>query len=289
MSSYCGRFAPSPSGELHFGSLVTAVASYCQAKSKNGRWLLRIEDIDLPRVEKGADQQIIQTLHDFGFVWDGDVRYQSQRLNDYTAALSQLQQQNHSYPCNCGRKAIRHYNETHHLPVGLYPGFCRTKAADVNLAHSWRLKVPDQDISFTDKICGLQIENLAQSCGDFILKRSDQLFSYQLAVVIDDAQDGISEIIRGQDLLESTNRQRYLQQCLDLPESQYAHIPLVLDKQGRKLSKQNHAPALDRQNPLQCLWQALDFLQQTPPNTLQYTDLDTLWHWAWTHWHLPDK
>ncbi len=286
MSDYCGRFAPSPTGDLHLGSLVAALASYAEAKKQQGRWLLRIEDIDMPRTEAGADQRIIDALAQFGFVWDGDIRYQSQHISEYQAALEQLKQQDRVYPCACKRKPLRRYNEAKQLPLGLYPGFCRHARIDTDKPHSWRIKVPQIPLTFQDSLCGAQTENLSQSCGDFILKRTDKLFSYQLAVVVDDAAQAVTDIIRGQDLLDSTNRQQHIQQCLEIPEPRYAHIPLVKDNRGRKLSKQNHAPALDLTKPTLCLWQALDYLRQSPPESLKTASLDTIWQWLWQHWDI---
>ncbi len=245
-----GRFAPSPTGPLHFGSLVAALGSYLDVKSKAGQWLIRIEDIDPPREQVGAGAQILDALNHFGMYADAPVLFQSKRIDAYRDVLQKLIQSEHAFPCFCTRSQ---------LAGAPHRGRCTSKSRN---QPSWRLRVPAAEISFDDKICGHCSQNLVEEVGDFVVWRSDDLPSYQLACVTDDAFSGVTEIVRGADLLDATPRQIYLQQVLGFPTPTYAHLPLVLGANGQKLSKQNLAPALDEANALTLLRQASVFLGQ---------------------------
>jgi glutamyl-Q tRNA(Asp) synthetase len=282
-----GRFAPSPTGPLHFGSLVAAVASYCDAKSRGGQWLLRIEDVDQTRLVAGASEAIIHTLQHYGFVWDGEIVYQSQRSEYYQTALQQLRQRGLAYPCTCSRKEITDSSTLLGIEGAIYPGTCLQHPTKPGAAAAWRIQTDAQTISFQDLIQGHQQHHMASDIGDFVVKRADGLFSYQLAVVIDDALQGVTHIVRGADLLNSTTRQIYLQQLLGYPTPVYAHIPLVCNADGQKLSKQTLATALPEDNLVDTLVAALTFLQQPLPENAQSLSLANLWQWAITHWQLP--
>ncbi|PXX40311.1 tRNA glutamyl-Q(34) synthetase GluQRS [Undibacterium pigrum] len=242
---YIGRFAPSPTGPLHMGSLVAAMASYLDAKAHEGLWLLRMEDLDFDRNVKGADQHIIQSLQRSGMLWDGDINWQSKRQHLYEAALQKLG--DNLYPCACSRKEIADSR----LRLGetasqIYPGTCRHGLAEGKAARAWRLRVPDQIYRFEDRLAGMQQQNLATEVGDFVLKRADGFWAYQLAVVVDDAAQGITHVVRGADLIDSTARQIYLQELLGLPTPAYLHVPVVTNADGEKLSKQTGALAFDQ-------------------------------------------
>lgn len=282
---YVGRFAPSPTGPLHFGSLVAAVASYLDAHKAGGQWLVRMEDLDTQREMPGAAADILSTLEAFGFDWQGTVVYQSQRLQHYAEALEQLKQQGLAYPCACSRKEIAD-SAISGIDGLIYPGTCRHGLPADKAPRAWRLRVLDEELSFRDRIQGLQSQNLARDIGDFVLKRADGMFAYQLAVVVDDALQGVTDIVRGADLLDSTPRQIYLQRLLKLPGTSYTHVPVAANQQGEKLSKQTLASALDVSQPQLQLWRALDFLHQNPWPELQQASLATLWAWAKAHWHL---
>jgi glutamyl-Q tRNA(Asp) synthetase len=277
MPSYIGRFAPSPTGPLHFGSLLTALASWCDARAANGQWLLRIEDVDVVRTQQGAADHIIRTLEHYGLWWDGEIVYQSQRTEYYQAALQQLQQQGDIFWCTCSRADLA---QTH---SAIYTGHCRTHLQHRPHAAA-RLQVNNSIINFDDGVFGNISESVADTVGDFVIFRRDGLFAYQLAVVVDDAEQGITDIVRGADLLDNTSRQIYLQQRLALTTPAYAHIPLVVNDQGEKLSKQTGASALTGENPSHYLWQALTLLGQRPPDVLQSEDCVTLLTWAINHW-----
>lgn len=257
--SYRGRFAPSPTGDLHLGSLVAAIASYCQAKANNGEWLIRIEDIDETRSVAGAAQQIIATLGRFGLHSDAPVIHQTadDRQQAYTQALQALTQRQLTYPCTCTRKDLQH--------SAIYPGTCRHRQTPCSEAHSIRLKTDNQHFEFTDLFQSLQRQNIADQSGDFNIKRKDGLFCYQLAVVVDDADQGITEVVRGIDIMESTSRQMYLIQQLGLAQPQYAHFPVITDIHNNKLSKQNHAQAVTDEDPYSTTLLALKLLQQPLP------------------------
>lgn len=286
---YRGRFAPSPTGPLHFGSLVAAVASYLEAKIHQGKWLLRIEDLDQPRTVAGATESILRTLEAFGFEWHGPAVYQSQRQHLYADALSRLQKSGLLYPCGCTRREIAD-SAIHGIEGAIYPGICRNGLPTDKSARAWRIKTGNHAIGFKDAIQGYIEQNLSLDIGDFVLKRADGLHAYQLAVVVDDAEQGVTHVVRGADLLDSTPRQIYLQQLLGLPQIHYAHIPVVLNANGEKLSKQTQAKALDGVHPAEQLWLALDFLQQAPPPSLKKANPASIWQWATEHWfvhHIP--
>jgi glutamyl-Q tRNA(Asp) synthetase len=282
---YRGRFAPSPTGPLHFGSLVAAIGSYLQARHHGGSWRVRIEDLDPPREMPGTADAILRTLEQYGFEWDGTVLYQSSRHEAYREALEQLRRDGRSYRCNCSRKQISEEAQRLGLPAGVYPGSCRTSAISGHQPHAIRLLCPEAKISFTDRIQGHFSQRLEQEVGDFVLRRADGLFAYQLAVVVDDAYQGITEVVRGSDLLDNTPRQIALQQALGLNSPDYLHLPVVLNSEGQKLSKQSFAPALDNAQPLPVLWQGLAFLGQRPIPELLQGDINALWRWAIEHWH----
>ena len=257
-----GRFAPTPSGPLHFGSLVTAVASYCHSRSQKGQWLMRIEDVDTPRVVKGAVSQILKTLEVYGFEWDGEVLYQSSRFEYYESKLVELLDQKNCYACECSRKSLREKGINSGLMGQIYPGICRKKNLTSN-DHSIRISTDSAHISqFNDLIYGDTKLNLKDQVGDFILKRVDGIYAYHLAVVLDDDSQKINQVMRGADLLLSTCLHLYLQRRFKLPTPQYLHLPLINDSNGKKLSKQTGANAIDNNHPAATLISALKFLNQ---------------------------
>ena len=241
--AYCGRFAPSPTGPLHFGSLVCALASFLDARAHNGTWLIRIEDIDPPRDIPGADEAIIRTLTQLGMVSDIPVVWQSRRYELYEQALGKLSHQGLVYGCACSRKDIRAAAQALGLPEGVYPGTCRG-GTDGREARAWRFRVPDREVTFVDRLAGPYTQNVEKAVGDFVLKRADGLWAYQLAVVVDDIFEGITDIVRGADLIDNTPRQCLLYEALGAPVPRYMHIPLVLNDRGEKLSKQQGATPL---------------------------------------------
>ncbi len=254
--NYIGRFAPTPSGPLHFGSIVAALASYLDARHNGGKWLLRIDDIDTPRVRAGSDRKIIDTLEILGLEWDGDIVYQSRRMELYEQALAQLSDGDMLYRCWCPRRI------TKGRP---YPGTCRARTETAGKPYALRVKTPDNPILFADVIQGRLTGRLNELTGDFILRRSDGLIAYNLAVVIDDAAQHITHVVRGADLLDTTFNQVYLQSSLNLPTPVYAHHPLAVDGRGRKISKQDGATdVLAGVSPETVLLRALRFLGQTP-------------------------
>ena len=279
-----GRFAPSPTGPLHFGSLLAALASYLEARNKQGQWLVRMEDLDKPRELKGAASHILKTLEQFGLEWDGEVVYQSQRSDLYQAALSKLEQKSLIYSCKCSRKEIAD-SAIQGIDGLIYPGSCRDQQI-TQVPFASRIKVPSSSIRFEDAIQGVIAQNLASEIGDFVLKRADGLFAYQLAVVVDDIQQGITDIVRGADLLDSTSRQIYLQQQLGYLTPQYAHIPVASNLAGKKLSKQTLAPAIEAKDASAWLIKALAFLGQNPPFELMSTTPIEILSWAKQHWQL---
>lgn len=273
-SPYRGRFAPTPSGPLHFGSVVAALGSYLEARNHNGEWLLRIEDLDRPRIRPGAADSILRDLERLGLEWDDEPVYQQHNLQAYEQVLQQLKNQGLTYDCGCTRREVR----------GAYTGTCRNGLAADRRARSIRLRVPAGNIQFHDRLHGKQSFDLMQSTGDFIVRRADHIIAYHLAVVIDDAAAGITDIVRGADLLDSTAPQILLQQLLHYPAPDYLHLPIALDANSRKISKQNHAPPIADQPASQVLWQALDFLGQQPAPDLQRATPRTLLDWATEHW-----
>ena len=287
MMHYTGRFAPSPTGPLHAGSLVAARASYLDARAHHGRWLLRIEDIDEPRTVSGAAETICDSLAAMGMHPDGEVIWQSQRKARYEVAFAQLSE--HIYPCGCSRKEIAD-SRTGIASDGaaIYPGTCRHGLAEGKTTRAWRLRVPPAIsatavITFEDRWLGRITENLSKSTGDFVLKRADGFWAYQLAVVVDDAEQGITDVVRGADLLGSTARQIYLQRLLQLPTPRYMHVPVVNNAAGEKLSKQTGATPLDLDRPLETLMAAAMSLGLVLPATAG-TDLTSFWEAAISDW-----
>jgi len=282
---YIGRFAPSPTGPLHFGSLVAAVASFCEAKVHNGQWLVRMEDLDKPREIKGAADIILHQLEAFEFEWDDKVIYQSQRDDLYAEVLDQLNSLQLIYPCTCTRKEIA--DSSHQLGIDglIYPGTCLTHPLKPDAPRAWRIKTDNRVIDFNDAVQGYIQQNLALDVGDFVLKRADGLFAYQLAVVADDAAQGITHIVRGADLLDSTPRQIYLQQVLHYHTPEYAHVPVASNMAGEKLSKQTLAKPLETETANHAIYAALCFLGQNPPLEIKNATLSEMWHWAIIHWN----
>ena len=284
MTPVRGRFAPSPSGPLHFGSLVAALASFCDARARGGEWLVRIEDVDEPRSVDGAVADILRTLQRYGFSWDGAVALQSARTPSYEAALDRLVAGDRAYPCACTRRDL----ET--APIGVcgervYPGTCANGIpADRagRTQRAWRVRVDDAVVESIDRLQPRQRQHLARDVGDFVVKRADGLFAYQLAVVVDDAGQRITDVVRGADLLASTPRQLHLQRLLGCPTPRYLHVPVAIDASGGKLSKQTRAPALpdDGLEPLLAAWR---FLQQAQPPRAPH-DIASFWTHAFAHW-----
>ncbi len=258
--TYLGRFAPSPTGQLHFGSLVAAVGSWLCARHANGQWLVRMEDIDPPREVAGAAANILAALPAFGLVADAPPLFQSQRTAAYDAAFEQLRAAGQVFPCTCSRSQLAASDGIHR------DGLC-VAVARSDRAPAWRLRVPDVEVDFDDALLGPQRENLRDCVGDFVIRRADGVYSYQLACVVDDAFQGITEVVRGQDLLESTARQIWLQRCLGLPTPAYRHLPLALDGEGNKLSKSSRAWPIDPADPTPALRRALAFLGRPLPDT----------------------
>jgi glutamyl-Q tRNA(Asp) synthetase len=264
---YRGRFAPSPSGALHFGSLVAAVGSFLDARSQGGAWLLRIEDVDPPRVVAGAADRILRGLEAHGFEWDGAILWQSRRLDAYRAALADLRRAGLAYPCTCSRKDIQPLARQG-VDGPVYPGTCRRNSFPKG-AVAWRYRIPEQSIAFEDRQLGRVCCDVGRECGDFVLRRADGAYAYQLAVVVDDAEQGITDVVRGADLLTSTPRQIVLQGTLGVPTPRYLHLPVALDAQGNKLSKQTLATPIDDALPLPSLLAAAAFLAIPLPAGLQ--------------------
>lgn len=283
--TYIGRFAPSPSGPLHDGSLVAAMASFLDARAQGGQWLLRMEDVDTPRTVPGAAETIMTQLSALGMAWDGDVMWQSQRGDAYEAALTSLLQRELVYPCGCTRReiadsALRRHG---HLPEGErpYPGTCREGLPPGRTPRAWRVRVAPGVERFDDRWLGPQEQDVEQSVGDFVLRRADGLWAYQLAVVVDDGAQGVTDVVRGQDLLGSTARQRMLARLLGLVPPRVMHVPLISDEHGYKLSKQNGAPALDLNDAAATLdraWRRLGF------ESLQAADPQAFWARAIPLW-----
>jgi glutamyl-Q tRNA(Asp) synthetase len=284
-SPYRGRFAPSPTGPLHFGSLVAAVASYLEARHRDGEWLVRIEDLDPPRVVAGAANDILRTLEACGMHWDGTVIYQSARHDAYHAALHQLRERGVIYPCACTRREIAD-SALAGVEGPVYPGTCRNGVADGKVARALRIDTRGASIAFDDTLQGEVRQNVETEIGDFVLYRADQVFAYQLAVVVDDAEEGITDVVRGADLLDSTPRQIYLQQLLNLPSLRYMHVAIAVNAAGEKLSKQTLAAAIGAQQPLPELIRALHFLGQDPPRDLAAASVRELWQWAIAKWRI---
>jgi len=319
-TTYRGRFAPSPSGPLHFGSLAAAVGSYLDAKHHNGTWLVRMEDLDTPRCVPGAADGILRTLEAFGLHSDEPILYQSRRTADYDEALHKLQAIGAVYPCCCTRKEIAD-SALHGIDGQIYPGTCRNGIPAGRKGRAWRMRV-DLDLSrhsraggnpaiqnafcsnpldsrlrgndetqsetgiveFNDALQGRIAQSLESEIGDFVVKRADGLFAYQLAVVVDDAFQGITHVVRGADLLASTPRQIHLQRLLGLPTPRYMHLPIAVNEAGEKLSKQTLAAPVDSSRAAATLLSVLDFLQQHPPANLIGSEVGTVLDWAVQNW-----
>jgi glutamyl-Q tRNA(Asp) synthetase len=289
-ATYRGRFAPSPTGPLHAGSLVAALASWLDARAHGGIWLVRIEDVDTPRCVPEAAERILKQLATCGLVSDERVVWQSQRSDRYQQALNQLVEQGRAYPCGCSRKDIEvalHARgvsrERHHIAV--YPGTCRPDRGGLQgqPARAWRFRIPTPgDVSWTDRRLGAQIQNVTTEVGDFILRRADGLWAYQLAVVVDDAAQGITHVVRGEDLADNTARQILLQRALGLPTPAWLHTPLVLGANGEKLSKQNGAAPLDLSDPVRAL-NAAALALGLPPQTGSVAQALSAWTRAWAN------
>lgn len=278
---YIGRFAPSPSGDLHFGSLIAALGSYLQAKAHQGQWLVRIEDIDPPREIKGSADRILFALEAYGLEWDGQVLYQHTRLDAYRDQIETWLAQNEAYYCSCTRKEVKAMG-------GIYQSQCRHKKHhDMNLtACGIRVIIDHPVVEFEDRHHGRLQLHQELAAEDFIIQRRDGLFAYNLAVVLDDIEQGVTEIVRGADLIEPTGRQMSLYKKLGYSPIRYLHLPLALNAQGHKLSKQNHAPAIDVHNPTPALIAALDFLGHSIPIEMQGASVTEILAWAKEDWHI---
>jgi glutamyl-Q tRNA(Asp) synthetase len=283
---YRGRFAPSPTGPLHFGSLVAAVASWVDARAAGGEWLVRMEDIDSPRVRPGAADAILATLERFGLHWDGPVLWQSQRGEAYSETLERLSSAGLLYPCSCTRKEIvDSVTGDAGVAPGRYLGTCSTGLMPGRSARSWRVRVEPGVICFHDRVHGRQCQDVAATVGDFILRRADGLFAYQLAVTVDDTAQAITDVVRGADLMEATHRQIHLRRLLGLPGPRYLHVPVVTDSTGAKLSKHNQAEALSSRASAH-LTAALGFLGQQPPVELERAAPADILRWAVQNWRI---
>ena len=288
---YRGRFAPTPSGPLHFGSMVAAVGSYLDAKHNGGEWLVRIDDLDPPRALPGAADAILRCLESFGMQWDGAVVYQSERGDAYRSAVEQLKRGGGVFACGCSRKDIEEAAMAG-LEGALYPGTCRNGLAPGRSPRSLRVRTDNMAVEFTDRLQGPVRQQLAAEVGDFILWRIDGIYSYHLACVVDDAEAEITHVVRGADLIASTPRQIYLQGLLKLRTPEYLHLPIAVDGRGEKLSKQTLASPVDPGVPAQALLRVLQFLGHPPPVAMAGCGLADLWTWArenWRHERLPSK
>lgn len=270
---------------MHFGSLVAATGSFLEARARSGEWHLRMEDVDAPRCSMAAAGDILRALEACGLTWDGEVVWQSRRSEAYAAALERLKAAGRVFPCACSRRELA---DSVIAPDGaaIYPGTCREGLPAGRPARAWRLRVGDARVSFDDAIQGRIVSDLAREAGDFIVLRADGLFAYQLAVVVDDAESGITHVVRGADLLASTSRQIFLQQCLAVPTPIYAHLPVAVNAAGEKLSKQTRAAPVDISRPGPELFAALEFLGQRPPLELRNTAVSDIWTWARENWQL---
>lgn len=276
-TEYVGRFAPSPTGPLHLGSLYAALASFLHARANQGQWLLRIDDIDAPREVTGASDSIIDTLQRFGLQWDGSIYYQSKNIDRYDKIIEQLVAQELVYSCICSRKTLST------LKSSIYPKTCRNSKQQ-KPPYALRLKSPEVKLIFDDELQGLQILNFQQEVGDFIVKRKDNITAYQLAVVIDDYQQNISHVVRGFDLLDSTPKQIALQNIFGFKIPKYCHIPIIVDQKNNKLSKQKCAQAVSMESPEKTLFLLLELLQQSPPYQLKKTSIKEIINWGIEHW-----
>ncbi|MND83754.1 Glutamyl-Q tRNA(Asp) synthetase [compost metagenome] len=274
--AYIGRFAPTPSGYLHFGSLVAALASYLDARAVGGQWLLRMEDLDPPREAPGAQAAILQTLENYGFEWDGDVTYQSLRHDAYAEVIERLFNHGLAYACTCSRKHLEPYH-------GIYPGLCRNAGHAAQDA-AIRVRVPELSYHFVDRVQGRFEQHLGREVGDFVIRRRDGLYAYQLAVVLDDAWQGVTDIVRGADLLDNTPRQLYLQELLGLRQPRYLHVPLIIQPDGHKLGKSYRSPPLQGEQATPLLLRALRALGQETEACLEGSPPREVLTWAIVHW-----
>lgn len=274
--SYRGRFAPSPTGPLHFGSVIAAVGSFLDARSRGGAWLVRIDDIDGPRTVPGATDAILSDLARLGLDWDGQVTYQQPRRERYREGLEALRLAGWTFPCGCSRKDFR----------GIYPGTCRERLAPGKRARTRRVRVAEITIHLEDAVQGTCQQDLGAAVGDFVIRRADGIFAYHLATVMDDADMGISTVVRGADLLDSTPRQMHLQRAIGLPTPAYAHLPVAVNAAGQKLSKQTFAEPVAGRPPVPLIVEALRFLGQRPDDELLDADLHELWSWAMANWRM---
>jgi len=284
---YRGRFAPSPTGPLHFGSLVAAVGSYLEAKTRGGEWRVRIEDLDMPRTVPGAADGILRGLETFGMAWDGPVMFQSTRSDAYRAAFEQLHAGGRLYACGCTRREIAD-SALHGVDGPVYPGTCRGGLPAGRVARATRVRTQGAKVTFEDTVQGIVTQDVEHEVGDFVVVRADGLsacqFVYQLAVVVDDAEQDISDIVRGADLLDSTPRQIVLQRLLGLATPRYAHLPVAVNAAGEKLSKQTRARSIHAAKPSPVLAAALRFLGQATPPGLEQLPVTQIWDWALGHW-----
>lgn len=280
---YRGRFAPTPSGPLHFGSIIAATGSFLDARAQGGAWHLRIDDLDPPRTVPGAADAIVATLDRFGFRWDGPVVRQSERTPAYAAALQSLMTRAHVYRCTCSRTEIARAGLSG-IEGPRYPGTCRGGPSHPDRAVAHRLDVRGTTVTFEDRLQGAVTQSLESAIGDFVLQRADGVFAYHLACAVDDAEAGFTHVVRGTDLLASTPRQIHLQRLLGYPIPAYLHLPVATDAAGLKLSKQTRAAPVDDRNPLPTLLRALAFLGLAPPTALTGVPLADLWGWAIPAW-----
>jgi len=278
-SQYRGRFAPSPTGPLHAGSILAALASYLDAKANRGLWFVRMEDLDPPRESPAAATSILHTLEALALHWDDKVLYQSQRHTAYHNALAELGNRALIYACRCSRQMLADYGN-------VYPGICRTLDVPAQVPVALRCRVSPGTISFADRVQGNFFQHLENEVGDFVIMRKEGLFAYQLAVVVDDAFQGITDVVRGIDLLDSTPRQIYLQNALGLATPRYAHIPVLVNAQGQKLGKQQYAEAVAAMRPGKVLFKALQRLQQNPEPQLEDQSPEDILAWGVSHWDI---
>jgi len=283
IKNYRGRFAPTPSGPLHFGSIVTALGSYLDAKSNKGKWFVRIDDIDQSRKKFNADKIILNQLKQLGLIWDEPVVYQTQQINLYEIALKNLKNLKCVFPCDCPRNKIKNL---------VYPGTCRNKIAILNSNHSIRIRIDNSKISVADRLQGFYTQSIESEIGDFIIKRADGHFAYHLATVIDDNEQKITDIVRGFDLLDSTPRQVFLQKKLKYDEPNYLHLPIAIDSTGRKISKADKETTSVISSPTIVLVNVLRFLGHCPPDGIENTNTETILKWGIENWNvdlLPKK
>ncbi|MGR9087038.1 MAG: tRNA glutamyl-Q(34) synthetase GluQRS [Gammaproteobacteria bacterium] len=281
---YIGRFAPSPTGPLHLGSLFTALASFLQARARQGKWLLRIDDLDTPRNAPGSIDSILTALDTLGLYWDDEVDYQSRHVPEYEYLLDKLLRDGLIYPCTCTRKSLSKLRSGS-AAEGVYPGICKNRHPSPVSRFSLRIKTDDRIIAFDDQLQGSIAHGLAEQHGDFIVKRRDGIIAYQFAVVVDDARQHVSHVVRGFDLLRETPKQIFLQDVLSVARPGHMHVPVIVDQEGLKLSKQTLAAAVELNSPETVLHRLLVLLGQNPPFELHLAPAPELIDWAITHWN----